>query len=108
MCGSVLARAAACASSTAWGVLDQNPRLDGPGRQLARAAERQLRAAGIDLVESEEFYRHHDGSTFRVSRWEGHPNEEAHAIWASDLAERNRQHPDFQRFARSAELARDE
>jgi len=83
-------------------VLDQGPRLDGPGRQLAIAAERQLRAAGIDVVESEEFYRRYDGRSFRVSRWEGHPNEEAHAIWAHDLAERIRQHPDLERFATSA------
>lgn len=89
-------------------VLDQYPRLDGSGRQLALAAERQLRAAGIDLVESEEFYRRYDGQAFRVSRWEGHPNEEAHAVWASDLAQRLRQHPDLQRFARNDEFARDE
>jgi hypothetical protein len=67
-------------------VLDQYPRLNGPGRQLAIAAERQLRAAGIETVSSEDIYRRYDGRSFRVSRWEGHPNEEAHAIWASELA----------------------
>lgn len=89
-------------------VLDQGPRLDGSGRELAIAAERQLRAAGIDVVASEDFYRRYDGTNFGVSRWESHPNEEAHAIWASDLAERIRQHPDLDRFATSAELARDQ
>ena len=88
-------------------VLDQSPRLDGPGRQLAIAAERQLRAAGIDVVESGDFYRRYDGRSFPVSRWEGHPNEEAHAIWAHDLAQRIRQHPDLERFATSAEVAHD-
>jgi lysophospholipase L1-like esterase len=89
-------------------ILDQGPRLHGPGRELAVAAERQLRAAGIETVRSEDFYRRYDGRNFAVSRWEGHPNEEAHAIWAHDLAERIRQHPDLARFATSAELARDQ
>jgi lysophospholipase L1-like esterase len=89
-------------------VLDQFPRLDGPGRQLALAAERQLRAAGMNLVDSEDFYRRYDGRTFRVSRWERHPNEEAHAIWASELADRIQQHPDLGRFATRAKLARDQ
>ena len=89
-------------------VLDQGPRLDGPGRQLALAAERQLRAAGIETVDSEDFYRRYDGTNLAVSRWEGHPNEEAHAIWASELADRIRQHPDLERFATGARIARDQ
>jgi len=89
-------------------VLDHGPRLDGPGRQLALAAERQLRAAGTDTVESEDFYRRYGGTNLGVSRWESHPNEEAHAIWAHDLAERIRQHPDLERFATGAELAHDQ
>jgi lysophospholipase L1-like esterase len=72
-------------------VLDQSPWLDGPGRQLAVAAEEQLHAAGIDTVDSEAFYRRFNGRHFNVSRWEGHPNEEAHAIWASMLAQRIRE-----------------
>jgi GDSL-like Lipase/Acylhydrolase family len=88
-------------------VLDQGPRLEGPGRQFAMSAERQLRAAGIETVDSEDFYRRYDETNFAVSRWEGHPNEEAHAIWASDLAGRIRQHPAFERFATDAKIARD-
>lgn len=68
-------------------VLDQAPQLDGPGRQLAVAAEEQLRAAGIEIVDSEAFYRGFDGRNFRVSSWERHPNEEVHAIWAQMLAQ---------------------
>jgi hypothetical protein len=88
-------------------VLDQGPRLDGPGRQLALAAERQLRAAGIAVVASEDFYRRYDGTNFGVSRWESHPNEEAHAIWASELATAIRQRPELARFGNTAELAGD-
>jgi hypothetical protein len=42
-------------------VLDQAPRLDGPGRTLALAAEQTLREAGIEIVDSEAFYRRYDG-----------------------------------------------
>ena len=66
-------------------VLDQGPRLNGPGRQLALAAESQLRAAGFEIVDSEDFYRRYDGTNFTVSRWEGHrtrkPTQSGRAIW---------------------------
>ena len=83
-------------------ILDQAPRVEGPGRQLAIAAEQQLQEAGIQIVESEDFYRRYDGQSFRVSRWEGHPNEAAHAIWASQLAEVIRQQPGLARFRKAA------
>jgi lysophospholipase L1-like esterase len=89
-------------------VLDQGPRLDGAGQKLALAAERQLRSAGIETVDSGGFYRRYDGTNFGVSRWESHPNEQAHAIWASELADRIRQRTDLARFARSTNLARDQ
>jgi lysophospholipase L1-like esterase len=88
-------------------VIDQGPRLDGPGRELALAAERQLREAGIAVVASEEFYRRYDGTNFAVSRWEGHPNEEAHAIWASELADIIREREELAPFRKTAELAGD-
>ena len=84
-------------------VLDQSPQLDGPGRQLAVAAEEQLRAAGIDTVASEPFYRRFNGRNFKVSRWEGHPNEEAHAIWASMLAQKIRELDALAPFRRSGD-----
>jgi hypothetical protein len=83
-------------------VLDQSPWLEGPGRQLAVAAEKQLHAAGIDTVDSEAFYRRFNGRDFKVSRWEGHPNEEAQAIWASMLAQRIRELDVLAPFRRSS------
>jgi lysophospholipase L1-like esterase len=83
-------------------VLDHAPKARGPGRELAAAAEQALRRAGIELVESDDYYRAFDGRDFRVSRWEGHPNEEAHAIWAGRLAARLRGRPDLARFRRAA------
>jgi hypothetical protein len=82
-------------------VLDQSPRLDGPGRKLAVAAEEQLRAAGIDTVDSGAFYRRFNLRNFGVSRWEGHPNEAAHAIWASILAQKIRKLDVLAPFRRS-------
>jgi lysophospholipase L1-like esterase len=82
-------------------VLDQSPQLDGPGRQLALAAEEQLRAAGIDTVDSGAFYRRFNGRNFNVSRWEAHPNEAAHAIWASMLARKIRKLDALAPFRRS-------
>lgn len=84
-------------------VLDQSPRLDGPGRQLAVAAEEQLRAVGIDTVDSGAFYRRFNGRNFKVSRWEGHPNEEAHAISASMLAQNIRKLDALAPFRRSGD-----
>jgi len=45
-------------------------------------AERHLGAAGMDVVETATYYRHFAGHPLHVSRWEGHPNEIANAIWA--------------------------
>jgi lysophospholipase L1-like esterase len=82
-------------------VLDQTPQLNGPGRQLAVAAEERLRAAGIDTVDSGAFYRRFNGRDFKVSRWEGHPNEEADAIWAAMLAQKIRELDALAPFRRS-------
>jgi hypothetical protein len=54
------------------------------------------------VVDSEDFYRRYDGQRFRVSRWEGHPNEAANAIWASELADVIRRRPDLARFRKVA------
>ena len=59
----------------------------GRGQRVARIAERLLEEAGMSVVPSDPFYRRYDGATFAVSRWEGHPNEEALAIFAAMLAE---------------------
>ena len=74
-------------------VLDQTPKRDGPGRRLALAAERHLAAAGMTVVETEAYYRRFDGRNFAISRWDGHPNEEANAIFALFLERALREHP---------------
>ncbi|MBV8755450.1 MAG: hypothetical protein JO328_21560 [Hyphomicrobiales bacterium] len=73
-------------------VLDQYPTYGGTGYQIARVAERAMRRAGFDVIETESYYRNYNNTAFDVSRWEGHPNEVAHYIWAKMLAEHLRQH----------------
>jgi len=64
-------------------VLDQFPEEGGKGQQIALLAEEALAAAGINVLPTDDYYHHFSGvSPLSVSRWEGHPNEEAHAIWA--------------------------
>jgi hypothetical protein len=76
-------------------VLDPRPRWEGPGRTLALAAEAAMEAAGMVVVESENYYRRHDGRDFRVSRWDAHANEEANAIFASRFAAALRGRPEW-------------
>ena len=64
-------------------VLDQDPEEGGRGQQIAWLAEESLTAAGMMVLSTDDYYRRFSGvHRFRISRWEGHPNEEANAIWA--------------------------
>ena len=64
-------------------VLDQFPEIGGRGQHIAWLAEQALAAAGMTVLNTDEYYRRFsDISPLRVSKWEGHPNEEANAIWA--------------------------
>ncbi len=69
-------------------VLDQFPAYEGRGYKIAMNAERYLREAGMEVISTEEYYKKFNGRNFTVSRWEGHPNEEAHEIFASMIAPR--------------------
>jgi hypothetical protein len=63
-------------------VLDQNPTLNGPLQKLALIAERAAEDAGMNVIPTDEYYREYDGRSLKVSNWEGHPNVEAHGIFA--------------------------
>lgn len=67
-------------------VLDQSPVHGGRGYRITQVAERLLREAGMNVVPTEQYYRTFDRHGFRVSLWEGHADEQGHAIWASLLA----------------------
>jgi lysophospholipase L1-like esterase len=63
-------------------VLDQYPSLNGPMHDLALVAERAAESADMDVIPTDEYYRKYDGRALNVSNWEGHPNVEAHGIFA--------------------------
>jgi lysophospholipase L1-like esterase len=68
-------------------VMDPRPVHGGRGHQIARVAERLMAAGGLDVVPTEGYYRALDGRDLTVNRFDGHPNEEAHAIYAAMLAD---------------------
>jgi hypothetical protein len=63
-------------------VLDQFPDWNGKGGRLTRIAEAAARRAGMDVIATEPYYGKYAGQVLTVSRWEGHPNEWAHEIFA--------------------------
>jgi lysophospholipase L1-like esterase len=79
-------------------VIDQLPVYRGRGYESAKIAEDDFVKAGADVIPSELFYRDYSGRDFSVSRWEGHPNEEANWIWAEMIADALRRRPDLQPF----------
>jgi hypothetical protein len=66
-------------------VLDQCPELHSKGYQIAMAAEQHLTNAGFTVIPIDPFYRNYNKQQMMVSLWEGHPNEEAHKIFADFL-----------------------
>jgi hypothetical protein len=81
-------------------VLDQYPNLVGRGHKIAQAAEGYLKETGMEVIETEEYYQRLNGHAMAVSLWEGHPNEEAHAIYSSMIEKKLRAHPALQPFKR--------
>ncbi len=55
--------------------LDRRPRTDSSGYGIAQVAEKYLQNAGMDVIGMAPYYRRFEGHSFRLSRWEGHPNE---------------------------------
>lgn len=82
-------------------VVDQFPLYQGRGYRIARIAEGDFVKAGGNVIPSESFYRDYSGRDLSVSRWEGHPNEEANWIWADMIADALRIRPDLQPFVKT-------
>jgi lysophospholipase L1-like esterase len=79
-------------------VLNQFPDLHSKGYQIAMVAEQHLKNAGMTVIPSEEFYKKYDKQLMAVSQWEGHPNAEAHKIFAEFLVAHLRQRSDLEKF----------
>ncbi len=82
-------------------VFDQVPSVTRTSYQVTQDAERLLEAAGMTVIETEDYYRRYDGRKLRVSQWEGHPDEEAHAIFADMILERIRSLVDLEPYRRT-------
>jgi lysophospholipase L1-like esterase len=67
-------------------VLHQAPKVDSRPHEVTRIAEEALTKAGMTVVPTAPYFLDRDGSSFRVSQWDGHPNEEGHRIFAEMLA----------------------
>jgi hypothetical protein len=87
-------------------VLDKLPEYNGRLYKIAKVAERLMTEAGMEVVPTESYYQRYDGRDFRVSRWEGHPNEEANAIFAAMLERQLLARFDLSAFRRDARTAR--
>ena len=81
--------------------LDQNVVDGGRGHHISQLGEKLMREAGFDVISLDGYYKRYNGRSFTVSRWEGHPDEEANAIFASMLYDHLRLRADIQRYARS-------
>ncbi len=66
-------------------VLQQYLNVGGRAHKATLAAEAHMQAAGLTVVPSAPYFAAYDGRRMAVSRWEGHPNELAHALYASLL-----------------------
>ncbi len=55
----------------------------------------------MDVIEMTPYHLQFSGLNLRVSRWEGHPNEVANAIWATMLNRHLRSLPDLQGYRNS-------
>ena len=63
-------------------VVDQIPRDGQRGHKITHAAERAMHDAKFNVIYLDEYYKTYSGHNMMVSLWEGHPNEEANAIFA--------------------------
>jgi len=67
-------------------VLHAVPATKDRGAQLAAAAELWMNRAKFDVISIDDYLRANEGQAYLVSRWDGHPNEEANAHFASMIA----------------------
>ncbi|GAK48805.1 hypothetical protein U14_00012 [Candidatus Moduliflexus flocculans] len=79
-------------------VLDQYPVYHGRQHRVAQLAETILELARMNVIPTENYYKTYSGRQLHVSKWEGHPNEEANRIFAAHLIERLREHPVLQQY----------
>ena len=78
-------------------VLNQTPATSGQGWKIGQLAEKYMSAAGMAVIPA-DYLRVYGGRDLRVSRWEGHPNAEAHRIFAGEFLAAVRRDPRLAAF----------
>ena len=61
------------------------PQYGGRRYYLAQLAENAENVAGMDVVRIETYVKQFNGASFKLSRWDFHPNEVAHELFATML-----------------------
>ena len=82
----------------------QNHFIDYPtGRiyKMSYIVEKKLGETGVNIIPTEKINKAFSGKSFVVSKWEGHPNEEMHAIWAEMIREKLMTLPELKKYRRS-------
>jgi len=79
-------------------VLDQNPSLKEKAREITLIAEKILKEAGIMVIPTDDYYQQYDGRKMAVNVWEGHPNEQAHRIFADYFLEHLKMVPELRQY----------
>ena len=70
-----------CRADVLSAVLDQYPG-DQRGRLVGEQAVAIMKKAGMNVIDHRPYFRGREQEQFYVSKWEGHPNEECHRIFA--------------------------
>lgn len=82
-------------------VFEQFPAVGSRGHRLSTIAQDLLRDAGVEVIDVEPYFQRYSGQSFGATRWDGHPDEEAHAIWADMIARHLLARPDVQAYRRA-------
>jgi lysophospholipase L1-like esterase len=85
-------------------VLDQFPAPRSRGHRITEVAESALQSARMRVIATDSYYRHFAGANFWISKWEGHPNEIAHAIWATMICAELEGRSELARFRKEQEI----
>jgi len=75
------------------------------GYEIMAIAERLLAEAGMQIVPSKGYVEANRGKAFMVSEWEGHPDPEAHRIFANELRPYVERAPGLEKYRKGASEA---
>ncbi len=69
-------------------VLHQAPKLGANGNWISQIGEKLMTIAKMDVISAQPYFEKYNEQVLRVSQWEGHPNEDAHQIFAEEFVKR--------------------